>query len=55
VRGSNPAALEQLSQPVLDSIEQAPFNAKMIAAIRELKESTEPSAGAMACAPEVAN
>jgi TRAP-type transport system periplasmic protein len=45
------AAFEAAAQPVFVKIEQDPFNAKMIAAIRELKAKTQPSAGAVACAP----
>jgi hypothetical protein len=45
------AAFEAAAQPVFARIEQDPFNAEMIAAIRELKTKTQPSAGAGACAP----
>lgn len=44
-------AFEQAAQPVFDKLTQDAFNAEMIAAIRELKASTTPSAGAAACAP----
>jgi TRAP-type C4-dicarboxylate transport system substrate-binding protein len=43
------AAFEAAAQPVFVRIEQDPFNAEMIAAIRELKAKTQPSAGAEAC------
>jgi TRAP-type transport system periplasmic protein len=46
------AAFEAAAQPVFARIEQDPFNAEMIAAIRELKAKTQPSAGAEACGPE---
>ena len=45
------AAFEAAAQPVFARIEQDPFNAEMIAAIRELKAKTQPSAGAEACPP----
>jgi TRAP-type C4-dicarboxylate transport system substrate-binding protein len=45
------AAFEKAAQPVFDQIEQDPANAGYIAAIRELKASTTPSAGAEACEP----
>jgi TRAP-type C4-dicarboxylate transport system substrate-binding protein len=45
------AAFEAASQPVFVKIEQDPFNAEMITAIRELKANTQLSAGAEACAP----
>jgi TRAP-type C4-dicarboxylate transport system substrate-binding protein/beta-lactamase regulating signal transducer with metallopeptidase domain len=45
------AAFEKAAQPVFDQIEQDPANAGYIAAIRELKASTTPSAGAAACEP----
>ena len=48
------AAFEAAAQPVFEEIQQTPFNAEMIAAIRELKAKTTPSAGASACAPEAA-
>lgn len=48
------AAFEKASQPVIDSIEQDPQNAELIAAIRELKAKTPPSPGAEVCASEVA-
>ena len=48
------AAFEAAAQPVFDQIQQNPLNAEFIAAIRELKTSTEPSLGAEACAPAVA-
>jgi len=44
------AAFEQAAQPVFDNLAQDALNAEMIAAIRELKASTTPSAGAAACA-----
>jgi TRAP-type C4-dicarboxylate transport system substrate-binding protein len=43
------AAFEAAAQPVFVKIEQDPFNAEMIAAIRELKAKTQSSAGATAC------
>jgi TRAP-type C4-dicarboxylate transport system substrate-binding protein len=43
------AAFEAAAKPVFDQIEQDPLNAELIAAIRELKENTEPSPGAEAC------
>ncbi len=45
------AAFEEAAQPVFDQIGQDPMNAELIAAIRELKASTEPSPGAEACGP----
>ncbi len=48
------AAFEVAAQPVFDMIAQDPFNAELIAAIRELKANTEPSPGAQACGPAVA-
>ncbi len=45
------AAFVKAAQPVFDQIEQDPANAGYIAAIRELKASTAPSAGAAACEP----
>jgi TRAP-type C4-dicarboxylate transport system substrate-binding protein/beta-lactamase regulating signal transducer with metallopeptidase domain len=45
------AAFEKAAQPVFDQIEQDPANAGYIAAIRELKASTAPSARAAACEP----
>jgi len=45
------AAFEQAAQPVFSSIEKDSLNAKLIAAIRDLKAKTTPSAGAVACAP----
>jgi TRAP-type transport system periplasmic protein len=48
------AAFEEAARPVFDQIEQDPLNAELIAAIRDLKASTEPSPGAEACAPEAA-
>jgi Bacterial extracellular solute-binding protein, family 7 len=45
------AAFEKAAQPVFDQIEQDPANAGYIAAIRDLKASTTPSAGAAACEP----
>ncbi len=38
-------AFEEAAQPVFDQIGQDPVNAELIAAIRELKASTEPSRG----------
>jgi len=46
------AAFEAAAKPVLDWIEQDPESAAWIAAIRQLKEITEPSPGAEACTPE---
>ena len=46
------AAFEAAAQPVFLKIEGDPFNAEMIAAIRELKAKTQPSAGAGACGPK---
>ena len=46
------AAFEAAAQPVFAQIEQDPFNAEMVAAIRKLKAKTQPSAGADACGPE---
>ena len=43
------AAFEKAVQPVYNSIAQDPSNAKLIAAIRELKAKTKPSPGAQAC------
>lgn len=43
------AAFEAAAQPVFARIEQDPFNAEIIAAIRELKAKTQSSAGAGAC------
>ena len=48
------AAFEEAARPVFEQIEQDPLNAELIAAIRELKASTEPSPGAEACAPAAA-
>lgn len=45
------AAFEEAARPVLEQIEQDPLNAELIAAVRDLKASTEPSPGAEACAP----
>lgn len=45
------AAFEAAAQPVFARLEQDPFNAKMIAGIRELKAKTQASAGAGACGP----
>lgn len=45
------AAFEQAAQPVIDSLEKDPLNAKLIGAIRDLKAKTITSAGAAACAP----
>ena len=44
------AASEQAAQPVLDWLEVDPFNAELIAEIRELKANPEPSTGGEACA-----
>jgi TRAP-type C4-dicarboxylate transport system substrate-binding protein len=49
------ATFEKAAQPVFDQIEQDPTNAEYIAAIRDLKASTEPSLGAEACVPAVAS
>jgi TRAP-type transport system periplasmic protein len=43
------AAFQTAAGPVYEKIEQDPFNAEMIAAIRELKAKTEPAPGAQAC------
>jgi TRAP-type transport system periplasmic protein len=43
------AAFEEAARPVFDQIEQDPTNAELIAAIRDLKANTEPSAGAEEC------
>lgn len=43
------ASFENAAQPVFDEIAQDPLNAELIAAIRDLKEKTEPSPGAQAC------
>jgi len=43
------AAFEAAAKPVIDKIEEDPFNAELIAAIRELKANTQPSPGAEAC------
>jgi TRAP-type C4-dicarboxylate transport system substrate-binding protein len=48
------AAFEKAAQPVFDSIEKGHLNAELIASIRELKAKTEPTPGAEACAPAVA-
>ena len=48
------AAFEAAVQPVFEEIQQTPFNAEMIAAIRELKAKTDPAPGAEACQPDVA-
>ena len=48
------AAFEAAAQPVFEEIQQNPFNAEMIAAIRELKAKTDPAPGAEACQPDVA-
>jgi hypothetical protein len=45
------AAFEAAAKPVFDKIEEDPLNAEFIAAIRELKATTEPSPGAEACGP----
>lgn len=45
------AAFERAAQPVFDAMDKDPANAELIAAIRELKTQTTPSAGASACAP----
>lgn len=45
------AAFEKAAQPVFDNLAKDPLNAEMIAAIRELKAHTTPSAGAAACTP----
>ncbi|HXD11380.1 MAG TPA: hypothetical protein VN653_15045, partial [Anaerolineales bacterium] len=47
------AAFEAAAQPVFVKIEQDPFNAEMIAAIRELKAKTQSSAGAGACGTNI--
>ena len=43
------ADFEAVAQPVLEQITQDPLNAKLIAAIRELKAKTQPSPGVQAC------
>lgn len=48
------AAFEEAARPVFEQIEQDPLNAEFIAAIRDLKASTEPSPGAQACSAETA-
>jgi hypothetical protein len=48
------AAFETAAQPVYDAITQNPSNAKLIAAIRDLKAKTAPSPGATACESEIA-
>jgi TRAP-type C4-dicarboxylate transport system substrate-binding protein len=48
------AAFQQAAQPVLDSLAKDPFNAKMIAAINDLKAKTPASPGAQACQPHAA-
>jgi len=45
------AAFAAAAQPVYDLLEQNPYHAELVAALRELKASTPPSAGAVACAP----
>lgn len=45
------SAFEKAAQPVFEQIERDPLNAELIAAIRDLKASTEPSPGAEACGP----
>ena len=40
------AALQTTAQPVFDKLQENSFNAESIAAIRELKAKTQPSAGA---------
>jgi TRAP-type C4-dicarboxylate transport system substrate-binding protein len=45
------AAFKEAGQPVVEMITADPANAEAVAALRELKENTEPSAGAEACAP----
>jgi TRAP-type C4-dicarboxylate transport system substrate-binding protein len=47
------AAFEAAAQPVFVKIEEDPFNAEMIAAIRELKAKTQSSAGAGACGTNI--
>ena len=47
------AAFEAAAQPVFATLEKDSLNAELIAAIRELKAKTAPSAGASACASEV--
>jgi TRAP-type transport system periplasmic protein len=47
------AAFDEAVKPVYALIEQDPQNATYIAAIRDLKANTTPSAGAEACAPVV--
>ena len=46
------AAFEAAAKPVFDQIEQAPLNAELISAIRELKAKIEPAPEAEACAPD---
>jgi len=45
------AAFEAAAKPVFDKLEEDPLNAKLIAAINELKANTKPSPGAEACTP----
>jgi len=47
-------AFEKAAQPVLDQIAQNPFNAAMIASIREMKVKTKPYRGVEACASQTA-
>jgi WD40 repeat protein len=48
------AAFESAAKPIFDMITQDSLNAELIVAIRELKANTEPSPGAQACGPAVA-
>lgn len=48
------AALQTTAQPVFDKLQENSFNAESIAAIRELKAKTQPSAGAQACTSTIA-
>ncbi len=48
------AAFETAAQPVFEKIQQTPFNAELIDAIRELKAKTLPALGAEACASSLA-
>jgi TRAP-type C4-dicarboxylate transport system substrate-binding protein len=45
------AAFEAAAMPVFDEIEKDPLNAKLVAAIHELKANTKPAPGAEACQP----
>jgi hypothetical protein len=47
------AAFASVAKPIFDMIAQDPVNAELIAAIRELKATTEPSLRAKAWGPAV--